>query len=218
MGSLNPMVVLPAAIQERGEAIAKGLAGSVLLGGGQFCTKPGLVFVVGDDRGFVDHLARQISGTACVTMLNKSLRDSFNARVSEFAHVPGVNPVVTSHPADHASASPGLLETSCDVWLREKRLREEAFGPATLVVRCRDVREAASGVRAVEGSLTGTVHIGTSDDVESIGTITRALEAVSGRMIVNGYPTGVCMAALTRRQPIPVRPLSAPLPFAVSRG
>src|SRR5438477_7068920 len=73
MGSLNPLVVLPSALAEKSDAIAKGLAGSVLLGGGQFCTKPGLVFVVGDDdRKFVDALAKQITATTCVTMLNKS--------------------------------------------------------------------------------------------------------------------------------------------------
>src|SRR4051812_42609113 len=80
MGSLNPLVVLPSALAEKSAAIAKGLAGSVLLGGGQFCTKPGLVFVVGDeDRAFVDALAKQIAATTSVTMLNKSLRDSFES-------------------------------------------------------------------------------------------------------------------------------------------
>ena len=71
MGSHNPLVILPAAIAEKSEAIAKGLAGSVLLGGGQFCTKPGLVFVVGDEsRGFVEALAKQLSATASVTLFS----------------------------------------------------------------------------------------------------------------------------------------------------
>src|SRR5205814_3950520 len=129
-----PLVVLPSALAEKSDAIAKGVAGSVILGGGQFCTKPGLVFVVGDEnRTFVDALAKQIEATTSVTMLNKSLRDSFESRASEFSHVPGVKPVLTTQPAAHAGASPALFETTCDVWMREEKLREEAFGPATLV-------------------------------------------------------------------------------------
>ena len=72
--------------------------------------------------------------------------------------------------------------------MREAKLREEAFGPATLVVRCRDVREAASGVRAVGGSLTGTVHVGEREDSNAIRIVVAALEEISGRVIVNGYP------------------------------
>jgi NADP-dependent aldehyde dehydrogenase len=75
--------------------------------------------------------------------------------------------------------------------MREPKLREEAFGPGTLVVRCRGVREAASGVRAVGGSLTGTVHVGEREDAIAIKTVISALEEISGRVIVNGYPTGV---------------------------
>jgi NADP-dependent aldehyde dehydrogenase len=192
MGSLNPLVVLPSALAENSEAIAKGLAGSALLGGGQFCTKPGLIFVVGDEnRAFVDALAKQIAATARVTMLNKSLRDSFESRAREFSHIPGVKPVVATQPSAHAGASPALFETTCEVWMREPKLREEAFGPGTLVVRCRGVREAASGVRAVGGSLTGTVHVGEREDAIAIKTVISALEEISGRVIVNGYPTGV---------------------------
>ena len=75
MGSVNPLVVLPGAIAERGEKIAEQLAGSVLLGGGQFCTKPGIIFTVGDDAKFVSALAANISKAASPTMLNAGLRE-----------------------------------------------------------------------------------------------------------------------------------------------
>ncbi len=192
MGSLNPLVILPEAIAERGEAIAKGLAGSVLLGGGQFCTKPGVVFVVGEaGRSFIDTLSKQIAATASVTMLNKPLRDSFVSRTGEFAHVNDVKSVLTSQAGGYAEASPALLETTCNVWLREQKLREEAFGPATLVIRCTDIQEAVNGVKTIGGALTGTLHVGANDTRESITAITRALESIAGRVIVNGYPTGV---------------------------
>jgi alpha-ketoglutaric semialdehyde dehydrogenase len=188
MGSLNPLVLTPAAIKERGEAIAKDLAGSILLGGGQFCTKPGLVLVPADAKPFVDSLSKNLAAASPVTMLNRGLRDSFLARVKEWSHVPGVTARATSAASGYASVSPSLFQTSSDTFLREPRLREEAFGPAALVVEFKDVDDARRIVESVGGSLTGTVHTGSTDNVSPL---LHALETVVGRLIINGYPTGV---------------------------
>ncbi len=192
MGSLNPAVILPAALAEKSEAIAAGFSASVLMGAGQFCTKPGLLFVVGDTRrDFVESLAKKMAASPSVTLLNMPLRNSFNQRTSEFAKLPGVKSLVAPQPASHAGVTPTLLETTVENWLHEPGLREEAFGPATIVVHCRDVRDAVAGVNIVEGSLTGTIHIGAGEKSDAVETIVRALSQVAGRIVVNGYPTGV---------------------------
>src|SRR5204863_7636620 len=91
MGSVNPVVILPAALDERADQIAKELAASMLIGGGQFCTKPGVVLVVADrERRFIDALAREVQAGAPATMLNRSLRDSFSERAAAMGDVEGV--------------------------------------------------------------------------------------------------------------------------------
>src|SRR5581483_3853876 len=120
----------------------------------------GLILTIGSTGGFVDSLARQISATASVTMLNRGLRDAFVARAGEWAKLPGVEAKVTSSPAGYASVSPSLFTTTAEHFIREPKLHEEAFGPAALVVQCKDAGEAARAVRTVGGSLTGTIHAG----------------------------------------------------------
>ncbi|MEX0612554.1 MAG: aldehyde dehydrogenase (NADP(+)) [Pirellulales bacterium] len=192
MGSVNPVVILPAAMRERGEAIAKELSASLLLGGGQFCTKPGIVFVVGDDqRRFIDSLAREVQAAPKVTMLNRSLRDTFAERAASLSNESGVKTVVAGKASDHASHAPALFETTADVFLREPRLHEEAFGPAGIVVRCDSVEQALRCIESLGGNLTGTVHVGSGEDPSLAAGVLRSLEDSVGRVIVNGYPTGV---------------------------
>ncbi len=192
MGSANPVVILPGAVRERFDVIAKELAASLLLGGGQFCTKPGLVFVVGDDkRQFIDALARQVQAAPQVTMLNRSLRDTFADRASSIANAAEVKTVVFGQPAGHAAMGPGLFETTADVFCREPKLHEEAFGPAGVVVECNGVDDALACVESLGGNLTGTVHVGSGEDQSLTMRVLRALESTVGRVIVNGYPTGV---------------------------
>jgi NADP-dependent aldehyde dehydrogenase len=106
MGSVNPIVILPGAAAQRGETIAQQLAGSVLLGGGQFCTKPGLIFTIGKDDSFVQALAKHIQSAAAATMLNRSLRENFCSRIDHFAKTPGVKSVVSGAASGNASMSP----------------------------------------------------------------------------------------------------------------
>jgi NADP-dependent aldehyde dehydrogenase len=192
MGSINPLVILPAALAERGEAIARELAGSILLGGGQFCTKPGVTFVVGERGGtFIDALSKAVAAAAPVTMLNGGLRDNFARRAREMSSAQDVRTLVGPKPQGNAAMSPGLFETTAKTFQSEPTLREEAFGPAGVVVRCDTVDEAIACVEQIEGSLTGTVHVGRSEDTAAASRVLRALESHVGRLIVNGYPTGV---------------------------
>jgi NADP-dependent aldehyde dehydrogenase len=192
MGSINPLVILPAALAERGDAIAKELAGSILLGGGQFCTKPGVTFVVGNGAaGFIDSLSKSIAAAAPVTMLNGGLRDNFARRASEVSDAKDVRTLVPPKPQGNAAMSPGLFETTAKAFQSEPTLREEAFGPAGVIVRCETVDEAVACIEKVEGSLTGTIHVGKSEDTATATRVLRMLESHVGRLIVNGYPTGV---------------------------
>lgn len=192
MGSINPLVILPAALAERGEAIAKELAGSILLGGGQFCTKPGVTFVIGDGAaGFIDNLSKHIAAAAPATMLNGGLRDNFVRRASEVAGAKDVRTLVPPKPQGNAAMSPGLFETTAKAFKSEPTLREEAFGPAAVVVGCETVDEALDCIEQIGGSLTGTVHVGKSEDTATATRVLRTLESHVGRLIVNGYPTGV---------------------------
>ncbi len=190
MGSVNPLVILPGAISERGAKIAQELSASVLLGGGQFCTKPGIIFTIGDDAAFVQAFAKSIAAATAPTMLNKNLRESFCQRVAQFDQISGVKAIAKGSPSGHAAVAPALFETTADVWKNNPKLHEEAFGPGALLVRCKSAEEAMQCIDAIEGSLTGTVHIGASDS-QIAPKILRHLEPKVGRVIVNGYPTGV---------------------------
>jgi NADP-dependent aldehyde dehydrogenase len=114
MGSLNPLVIMPGAIRERGDSIAKGLAGSILLGVGQFCTKPGVVLVMGEVDAFVAKLTDEMKSAQPATMLNQSLRENFAGRIAAWAKLPGVTMRVQPQPAGYALITPSLYETTSD--------------------------------------------------------------------------------------------------------
>jgi NADP-dependent aldehyde dehydrogenase len=216
MGSLNPLIILPGALAERSDKLAEGLASSVLLGAGQFCTKPGLVFLIDaapsssspapvraaprststDDgspllRDFIDALSKKVSASAPFTMLNKTLRDAFADRVASWTAVPGVKTLVAGDRKSHASMPAVLFQTTPDVFLRESALHEEIFGPGTLLIRCKSIDEALTCIDKLGGSLTGTLHLSDRDDAKLVRRALRGLESLSGRIIINGYPTGV---------------------------
>jgi len=188
MGSLNPLIVLPGAIKERGAAIAKDLAGSILLGSGQFCTKPGVILMVGNPTEFLSSLEGHISAAQSVTMLNQPLRDAFLSRVTQWKRVGGVSASAIPEAMGHADTRPLLFQTTAAVFLAEAELREEAFGPAALVVRCDDERQIAGVLSKLGGNLTATVHASASDNA---APLVQAMESIAGRIVFNGYPTGV---------------------------
>jgi NADP-dependent aldehyde dehydrogenase len=190
MGSVNPLFILPGAMSERADKIATGLAGSVLLGVGQFCTKPGLIFTIGDDAALTGALAEMLSSAPAGTMLNQNLRESFTKALEQVATRPGVKTLTNGQPSQYASISPSLFETDAVTWQREQKLHEEAFGPAAVIVHCRNIDEALGCIDHLEGNLTGTLHISPSDHSDAAKLIPALSEKV-GRVIINGYPTGV---------------------------
>ena len=194
MGSVNPLFVLPEALGERGEAIAKGLFGSFTLGVGQFCTKPGLVFVPRNADGdtLAERLAELVKEAAPGPMLNSGICKSFHAGVKERKGNGAVKLLAEGGAPDAsgAYASAALFEVSGEALLREPELVHELFGPGTLLVRYEDQRELMALARGLEGQLTASVH-GTDAELAVGSELLAVLERKVGRLIVNGYPTGV---------------------------
>jgi NADP-dependent aldehyde dehydrogenase len=193
MGSLNPLVVLPAALAERGEQIATGLAQSVTLGGGQFCTKPGLVLFIGspDADNFTAKLAEQLGALLPFTLLNSAIQQGFRHVTEQFRTVPGLTVHVEGACSGSAQCSPSLFEVDAATWRQRPRLHEEAFGPAALLVRCADAHDLIATLQAMQGHLTGTLHTGHAEAPELVRQVASTLEQNVGRLIFNGYPTGV---------------------------
>jgi alpha-ketoglutaric semialdehyde dehydrogenase len=180
MGSLNPLFLLPAALENRGEQIASGLAASVSLGVGQFCTKPGLIFAV-DSRHlsrFVDRLGDNLKEVPKAKMLNEAIADRFNNSITKVAEF------------SCAQGGAYLLVTDGQKFIAEKKLREEIFGPSTLLIKCASTTEMIHLASTLEGQLTATIHAESTDEALS-KTLLPILQEKAGRIVWNHYPTGV---------------------------
>jgi len=192
MGSINPLVILPGAIAERGDAIAEGLARSITLGVGQFCTKPGAIFIAGNETGgFVAALARRLAAAAPGVLLGAPTMERYSGALARLAETAGVNRVLEGPATGFATVGASLFGTSAERWIEEPRLREEAFGPAVLVVQARDLEELHAALSVAGGNLTATLHFGRGDRLEDAAGLLALLEGLAGRVIANGYPTGV---------------------------
>jgi len=196
MGSVNPVFLLPAALAERAEAIAEGLAASVTLGVGQFCTNPGVVVgVAGElfDR-FVRRLEALVRDARPGTMLYPALLQSYEAGVLRLSAVDGTTTVRASAGGPESCALPSLFDTTAQAFLGHPELSEEVFGPSTVVVRCASREEMDAVARRLDGQLTATIH-GTPADLAGHAWLVSILEDKAGRLIVNGFPTGVEVGA-----------------------
>ncbi|MCT7355400.1 aldehyde dehydrogenase (NADP(+)) [Streptomyces sp. 15-116A] len=201
LGSLNPVVVTEAAAAERAEEIGAGLAGSMTLGVGQFCVKPGLVLVpagaAGD--GLVKSLTDAVSNVESGVLLDHRMRDNFVAGVAERAELEGVQSPVTPGAGSEHTVSPGFLTVPAEKLTREGEydlLLEECFGPVTVVARYEDEAEMRGVLARLPGNLTATVQL-SSDEARGEGRgveLVQELTPLAGRVLVNGWPTGVAVA------------------------
>lgn len=193
MGSVNPVFILPNALRERGEAIAEGLKGSVTMGNGQFCTKPGVVMAFDDPafNKFRDKIQALMAAQAPGTLLHPGILKSYDEGVKAFgtlAHV--VTKSATAADKTKTQAEAAVFETDALHLIKEERLREEVFGPATLLVRCGTRDELERAARLMDGHLTATIH-GTDADLRDFAGLISILEERVGRIVFNGFPTGV---------------------------
>jgi NADP-dependent aldehyde dehydrogenase len=193
MGSVNPVFILPGAL-EQPDALAQGLFNSVNLGVGQFCTCPGLI--IGNDsdafNALREKLAGLFQGAAPGTMLYPGILTGYDEAAGRAAAIPGVQRTRAAQTPDptRTEATPTLFETDAATWLDNHQLRAEIFGPASLVVRCRSDANLLRVASALEGTLTATVY-GTSGDLARHRDLISVLETKAGRLIFNGLPTGV---------------------------
>ncbi len=194
MGSVNPVFVLPGALEARTDDLVRGLLQSVTLGAGQFCTNPGLVFArTGPalDR-FVAGIEAEVARASAGTMLHAGIRSAYEEGLARWQTTEGVRPVATGD-ADAETATPArpaVFTTDAVTFEAHPHLHEEVFGPATMVVRCGSAEALERAARALPGTLTATLH-GTDDDLRRHAGLVRILENKAGRLIFNGFPTGV---------------------------
>ena len=180
MGSLNPLFILPGALFKRWESIATGLAGSVTLGTGQFCTKPGLIIVQQSPalEQFASRLGEELSRVPKGRMLNDAISKRFEESLSK--------------AKDYIQPGGGafLLVTDGKKFGEERLLHEEIFGPATLLVQCASADEMIALAAGLDGQLTGTIHAEPEDEGLS-ERLLQVLQEKAGRIVWNSYPTGV---------------------------
>src|SRR3954453_18698146 len=195
MGSVNPVFVLPGALAERGQKIAEGLKASVTLGVGQFCTCPGLVLGLESEpmRQFTDQAASLIGGAPAGTMLYKGIGDAYQQGMERFARVPGVRVAGRSAQPGAGQGVRGpavVFSTDAETFLKNQELHEELFGPSTMVVTGRSKEDLLRVAHSLEGQLTATIH-GTPQDFEQYRDLVDVLLEKVGRLVFNGYPTGI---------------------------
>lgn len=192
LGSLNPVVVTAEAAAVRTAEVAEGLAGSVSLGTGQFCVKPGLVLLPKGEDGdrVVGLLAERLAAVPPGAMLTDRIRDSFLAGTGERAKLPGVVPLVEPR-TEGVAVSAGLLVVDAERFTGP--LGEEWFGPGTVVVRYGAADEAERVLAGLPGSLTGTVQLGPAELAGGSPWV-ELLARTTGRIVVNGWPTGVAVS------------------------
>ncbi|MEU6662723.1 aldehyde dehydrogenase (NADP(+)) [Streptomyces sp. NPDC046821] len=202
LGSLNPVVITAEAAAERAEQIGAGLAGSMTLGVGQFCVKPGLVFAPtgADGDRLVASLTDAVSGTGAGVLLDRRMRDNFVAGVAERGSLPDVDAPVTPGAGSEYTVSPGFLTVPAQRLATEggdhDLLLEECFGPVTVVARYAEDAEVTSVLSRLPGNLSATVHL-SEDEAAGKGRgaeILAELTPLAGRVLVNGWPTGVAVA------------------------
>lgn len=207
LGSVNPLVVTEAAAQERADEIARDFVASMTLGAGQFCTKPGLLFVpAAASARFRELLVEALKTVEPVWALNKSIHAAYGDGISRLSDTVGSDRFATSTaelPAGF-SVTPALAWATLDeVQETADPLLEECFGPVAVVVEYDGLDELVDFLRGLPGALTGAVHAG-SDADEAAGRVLDALSEVVGRVVWNGYPTGVAVSwAMTHGGPHP---------------
>jgi NADP-dependent aldehyde dehydrogenase len=194
MGSVNPVFILPGALRERADTIAEGLKNSVMMGVGQFCTSPGLAVGLRDDNfaKFSEKITGLFESAQPGTMLYPGILQGFEAGVKKLSAIEGLRMTqskIEPNPTK-TEARPDLFATDAKTFLRHHELGEEVFGPSTVVVSCDSREELERIARGLEGHLTATIH-GTADDLRDHAWLVAILENKVGRLLFNGFPTGV---------------------------
>ncbi len=193
MGSTNPVFILPNVLKERGDAIAAGMANSITLGVGQFCTNPGLTFIEtaksADD--FCEQLSKEISKKPASTMLTSGIKNTYEKGIKDTSVLNGVETLGTGIAANSATTiAAQIFKTSIENFNKNEALAEENFGPSSVLIIAETKAQILNAAKNLKGHLTATIH-GTDADFEAYKELFSILEQKVGRVVINGYPTGV---------------------------
>jgi NADP-dependent aldehyde dehydrogenase len=204
MSSINPVVLMPAALAARGAELGTAFVGSLTMGAGQFCTNPGLVLAV-EGQGldaFTQAASEAIGGHQPQTMLTGGIREAYArgvAKLKELAQSVASGPEGDGRTCEGAN----LFAVSGADAIERPELLEEVFGASSLIVRCADLGELARVIESLEGQLTATLHMDEADHAEA-AKLVPILEKKVGRILANGWPTGVEVAhAMVHGGPYP---------------
>ncbi|MCH4565502.1 aldehyde dehydrogenase family protein, partial [Halomonas sp. EGI 63088] len=191
MSSINPVFLLPEALKARGREIAEGFVASLNMGAGQFCTNPGLVIGVKGEAldAFVAAAGEAVKGSAAQTMLTPGIHAAYADGVGQLA---GEAREIARGPAGEGphQCQTALFAARGADFLKSEALQAEVFGAASLVIECDDLAEVKAVAEALEGQLTATLQLD-DGDVEAARTLLPVLERKAGRVLANGWPTGV---------------------------
>jgi alpha-ketoglutaric semialdehyde dehydrogenase len=193
MGSTNPVFVLPGALKKGGLILAESLMQSVTLGVGQFCTNPGLVLGIADEawKAFRDQAGKSAAASAPGTMLYAGICKRYAEGAEKAKRVAGVREVGRSAGQANSGQAPAIvLEADGETFLKNHALQEELFGPSTLLVSCASPGGLEKIAEQLPGQLTATIH-GTEEDLQNYARLVGILQQKAGRLIFNGFPTGV---------------------------
>ena len=191
LGSVNPMFIFPEATKARGVSLGEGWAASLTMGAGQFCTNPGIAVVSKGPEGdaFVEAAAKALADAPAQVMLTDGIAEAYRngkARINASAEV---RPILTND-SEGRTALPNLFETDAGAYLQNNALGEEVFGPLGVIVRVQDTAEMETLAQGLHGQLTITLHMD-EGDTEAARRLMPLVERKAGRVLVNGFPTGV---------------------------
>jgi NADP-dependent aldehyde dehydrogenase len=205
MSSINPVLLLPEALTARGRELGTAFVGSLTMGAGQFCTNPGLLLAIegpGLDA-FVDAATAGVAQAPAQVMLTPHIATAYRKGVDQHGAQVAVTTLAQGAQGDGPQAGAVLFQTEAQAFLANPQLAEEVFGASSILVRCADAAELSAVLRGLEGQLTATLHMDTADEALA-ATLMPVLERKVGRILANGWPTGVEVAhAMVHGGPFP---------------
>ncbi|WDM66934.1 aldehyde dehydrogenase (NADP(+)) [Xanthomonas cucurbitae] len=192
MSAINPVYLLPHALEARASALGKAFVGSLTLGAGQFCTNPGLLLAIDSPAldGFIVSVTQALQEVSPAAMLTTGIGHAYAQGVQRLDAHPQVVTLARGAAADTGRCPAALFGTDADAFLADEALQAEVFGASSLLVRCKDIAQLRALSEQLEGQLTATLHMDDGDS-ELAGALLPVLERKAGRILVNDWPTGV---------------------------
>ena len=192
MSSINPVILLPEALKNNAAKIATSFVSSLTMGAGQFCTNPGLILAV-ECEGldvFLKTAVDAVGAQAPQTMLTPNIAKAYRQGVGNWAQNPRVKKLAEGQVSNDFQCQAALFETNASDFTNDHTMQDEIFGSASLVVRCKNISEFVNVLSSIEGQLTIAVHMQDSDEAV-FKEILPLLEVTAGRILINGFGTGV---------------------------